>query len=317
MRTLTIAVAAAAVLLSLACREEPELASPFTFFGRPDMRAGIRYSVMDEAANRESIGKFVCKELWADGKRCQAMIDPGTLIATVNGKGRVVHLKIETPRTMRGSSYDQRTQARIDFAKSEFSRMRDAWSLVNPPDVSARTRGSAEFHWVDNQSRWTGAMWYGSLYTYLPKSWQQDMQKYQDTLAYLPDSVVAIDEFAFEEFLKLQPADQGDRVARKGPPDAPLERLQFDLAMVASAQEEHLEDHGTYATTPDALIFLAGDGVRIEIRDATRGGWAALGTHDLVPGVTCVIHGGTVAAPPSTPKGVTPAAGQVACDTAQ
>ena len=28
----------------------------------------------------------------------------GTLIATVDGKGRIVHLKVETQRTMRGSA---------------------------------------------------------------------------------------------------------------------------------------------------------------------------------------------------------------------
>ena len=314
MRIASLAGAIAAGLLLIACREKPEAQSPFMFFERPDMRAGVRYSEMEDAAKRESIAKFVCKDLWAGGRRCQAMIDPGTLIATVDGKGRVVHLKVETQRTMRGSQWDPRTEARVDFAKAEFMRMREAWSIVNPPEVTAPARGFAEYRWIDNQSRWSGGMWYASLYTYLPANWQKDMTKYQDTLAHLPDSVVTIDEFGFEAFMKLQPADDGKRMAAKGPPAHPLERLQFDLAMVASAQAEHLDDHATYAPSTDPLIFLPGDGVHIEIRDATREGWAAIGTHDAVPGVTCVIHGGKVAVPPSTPKGVTPAPGQVACD---
>jgi hypothetical protein len=232
----------------------------------------------------------------------------------VDGKGRVVHLKIATEAMMRGPQYDQRTQARVDFAKGEFARTREAWSLVNPPEVTARARGTATFHWVDDQSRWTAGMWYGSLYTYLPKSWQQDMGKYQDTLAYLPDSIVTVDEFALEEYLKLEPADQGKTSARKGPPSDPLERLQFDLTMVASAQNEYFEDHATYATSADALIFLAGDGVHIELRDVTRAGWAAVATHDALPGVACVLYSGTVATPPVTPKGVVPNVDTVACD---
>ena len=306
----------AAILLSLACRKgAPEPASPFTFFERPDMRAGIDYATMDEAAKRESIGKFTCKPLWAGGKRCQVAIDPGQLIATVNGKGRVVHLKIATEPIMRGTQWDSRTQARVDYAKSEFTRMREAWSIVNPPEVSAKARGTAEFHWVDDQSRWTGGMWYGSLYTYLPKSWQQDMGKYQDTLAYLPDSVVTTDEFALEEYLALQPADAGGSKA-KGPPSDPLERLKFDLEMVVSAQNEYFDDHRTFAKTPDGLIFLPGDGVRIEIRDATNAGWAAVATHDALPGTKCVVYARSVPTPPQTPKGVTPEPGQVACDAA-
>ena len=306
----------AALLLSLGCREETESASPFTFFERDDMRAGIKYAEMDEAAKRESIGRFTCKDLWAGGKRCQVMIDPGMLIATVNGKGRVVHLKIATEPKMRGTQWDPRTQARVEFAKSEFSRMREAWSVVNAPEVSARARGTADFRWVDNQSRWTGGMWYGSLYTYLPSGWQNDMHKYQDSLASLPDSVVTTDEFGLEEYLKLQPADAGGRSATKGPPADPLGRMKFDLAMVVSAQAEYFEDHATYAATPEGLIFLAGDGVHIEIRDATRAGWWAVATHDAIPGLTCVVYAGTVAAPPTTPKGLAPAAGKVACDPA-
>ena len=314
MRALAVIGITMSLLLAVGCDKEPVSLSPFTLFERADMRAGIDYAEMDAAAKRESIGKFTCKDLWAGGKRCQVMIEPGMLIATVNGKGRVVHLKIATDPMMRGSQYDPRTQARVDFAKTEFSRMREAWSVVNDPDVSAWARGTAQFRWVDNQSRWGAGMWYGSLYTYLPKEWQSTMHKYQDSLAYLPDSVVTTDEFGLEEYLKLQPADIGGGAGRKGPPADPFQRMQFDLEMVVSAQAEYFEDHATYATSPDKLIFLAGDGVRIEIRDATSRGWAAVATHDALPGMTCVVHDGAVAAPPSTPKGVTPVAKQVACD---
>lgn len=321
MRIASVAGLIIVGLLSVGCRQKPEAQSPFMLFERPDMRPGIKFSEMETAAKRESISQFVCKELWAGGKRCHNTIDPGTLVATVDGRGRVVHLKIESPTAMRGQQYDPRTMARIDFAKAEYMRMREAWGIVNPPEVKVPSLGSADYHWIDNQSRWSAGMWYTPLWSYLSPGWKRDMgeegkKRFQDSLAYLPDSVVIIDEFGFEAFMKQEPAEGGKRLATRGPPTHPLERLQFDLAMVASAQAEHLEDHATYATSTAPLIFLAGDGVHIEIRDATRQGWAAIGTHDAVPGVTCVIHDGRVASPPSTPKGVTPAPGQVACDSA-
>ena len=313
MRNLSRLSLAVVVIASIGCNKEPRIPSPFAFFAREDMRAGNDYSTMYEAAKRESIGQFVCMPLWEGGKRCQVAIDPGQLIATVDGKGRVVHLKIATQPNMRGSQYDQRTQARVDLAKAEFERMREAWTTVNDPEVKAPTRGSAHFRWIDNQSRFSAGMWYGSLFTYLPKAWQGDMGKYQDTLAYLPDSVVSIDEFGYEAYMKLEPPESAK--ATKGPPTDPLERMQFDLKMVASAQGEYFEDHATYATSPDALIFLAGPGVHIELPEATRTGWAATATHDALPGMKCILFGGAVARPPSTPKGTVPAVDTVACDT--
>ena len=313
MRNLSSLLLAALVLSSVGCDRQPKIPSPFAFFAREDMRAGNDYSAMYEAAKRESIGQFVCTDLWEGGKRCQVAIDPGMLIATVDGKGRVVHLKIATQPTMRGSQYDSRTQARVDLGKAEFERMREAWTTVNDPEVKAPTRGAAHFRWIDNQSRFSAGMWYGSLYTYLPREWQEDMGKYQDTLAYLPDSVVTIDEFNYEAYMKLEPAETAK--AAKGPPADPLERMQFDLKMVASAQGEYFEDHATYATSPDALIFLAGPGVHIAIPEATRIGWAAIATHDALPGMTCVLFAGTVVSPPSTPKGTVPPVDTVACDT--
>ena len=318
MRAYAIAALAAVLLIPLGCRDSgggPE--SPFTFFERPDMRAGVQYSVMDDAAKKESIGQFVCKDLWEGGKSCQLEIDPGMLTAMVNKKGRVVYLKISSKPNMRGSQYDPRSWDRMEFAKGEYRRMREAWSMVNTPEVTAPGRGSAQYRWMDDQSRWSAGMWYSPLYNYLSPGWKRDMgeagrARFQDSLAYLPDSVVSIDEFAYEEYMKLEPAPQ--RAAAKGPPSDPLERRQFDLAMVASAQAEYFEDHATYATAPDALIFLAGDGVNVELQSVTRQGWAAVASHDRLPGMKCVLYSGTVETPPVTPGGVTPRADQIACD---
>jgi hypothetical protein len=307
-------IALVLLLASLACRETPMPESPFTFFERPDMRAGIQFSLLDDAAKRESIGRFTCKDLWAGGKRCQMIIDPGMMIATVNGKGRVIHFKVATDKRLLGAQWDPRSEKRVDFAKAEFIKMREAWNLVNDAEVTVPARGAATFKWVDNQSRWTAGMWYGSRYGYLPEHWRSDMPHYQDSLAPLPDSVVTVDEFALEDYLAQQPTVKNSKAPPKGPPTTPLERMQFDLTMVASAQAEYFEDKATFATAPDRLLFLAGDGVRITIVEATNAGWSASATHDALPGIVCVLYSGTVASPPRTPKGMVPGADTVACD---
>ena len=301
---------AVTLLFFAGCRAEPESVSPFSIHGRPDLTAGIPFSAMEGARNPQAFDRFSCEPIWADGRECRINVEFGTLIATVDDRGRVVRLKIETVPRMRGPSYDMRTSAMINRASREYALTREAWDTVTPAQDSARTQGTAAFHWIDAQNRWTAAMWYQPLFTYLPEGWKGDMPQYRDTLAYLPDSVVTTDVLGFHEFVAKRPPEP-----TTGPPDGPADRLRFDLEMVASAQAEHFEKHRTYATTPDALIFAAGEGIRIEITEATNVGWAAVATHDNLPGAACVIYGGRVTSPPATPGGArSGAVGEVACD---
>ncbi|HZI41402.1 MAG TPA: hypothetical protein VFD67_06845, partial [Gemmatimonadaceae bacterium] len=39
-------------------------ASPFALFGREDMRAGLRFDVLRDAAKKESVKQYECAPLW-------------------------------------------------------------------------------------------------------------------------------------------------------------------------------------------------------------------------------------------------------------
>ena len=308
MRVLVRRCIAAALLSPLACGEatQPEIPSPFTLYGRPELRAGIDYAEMVEASKRAPVvGVFECEALPAGGKRCSATVAPGVLIVTVDGKGRVVHLKVETDPKLRGLQLNQQAEYHVSLAKGHFELMRDAWTVVNKPDMipSEVERGAATFHWADADSLWSAGMWYQTLHTYTLPIWKSSMPRLRDSLAYLPDSAVIADDVGLREFMNLL-----------GPPADPLERLRFDLEMLVSAQSEYHAAKGTFASTLDGLIFIAGDGVSIELRDASSAGWAAIGTHSALPGATCVLFSGRVPAPPRTGDGVTPGPGKVVCD---
>lgn len=305
-----IVLTTAVTLLGSACRARPSSDSPFPINGRSDMAAGIPFSTLRKGTEAPEIKRvYACDSLWAGGRECRVELEAGVLVATVNGQERVVRLKLETNPHMRGPAYHGPTELRAGRAQRALQLTAEIWSSIRTLEDSARGRGAVSMHWRDDRSRWSAAMWYQSLYTYLPEHWKPDMPRYQDSIAYLPDSVVTTDELTYAEFMRQRPPDPPT-----SPPSDPVERLRFDLEMMVSAQTEYFEGHGRYAATADSLLFAEGEGVRIRIREATRFGWSAVGTHALAPGVTCVIHVGRGTAPPATSRRPPVPIGQVVCE---
>src|SRR5689334_25131986 len=77
-------------------------ASPFSLFGRADMRAGLRYETLREAAKKESVRQYECLPLWAKAQRCSVVIESGALVAVVDSSGRVIRLLATTDPMWRG-----------------------------------------------------------------------------------------------------------------------------------------------------------------------------------------------------------------------
>src|SRR5919198_3035576 len=75
--------------------------SPFALFGRRDMRAGLRFDVLRDAAAKESAKQYECVPLWAKARRCTVPIDPGTLTAIVDSTDRVIRLLAATDPMLR------------------------------------------------------------------------------------------------------------------------------------------------------------------------------------------------------------------------
>src|SRR5205085_885472 len=76
-------------------------ASPFSLFGRDDMRAGLRFGVLREAARKESVKQYECVELWAKAQRCSVAIESGMLAAVLDSTGHVIRLVASTDPILR------------------------------------------------------------------------------------------------------------------------------------------------------------------------------------------------------------------------
>lgn len=79
--------------------------SPFRLFGRNDMRAGMTFADLEEAAKRESRPPFNRYNCWdtLPGQKmrmCRVTIEPGDLFAMVNADKRVVRLSCSATRTV-------------------------------------------------------------------------------------------------------------------------------------------------------------------------------------------------------------------------
>ena len=63
--------------------------SPFALFGRKDMRAGLRFDVLRDAATKESAKQYECVPLWSKARRCSVPIESGVLTAIVDSGGNL------------------------------------------------------------------------------------------------------------------------------------------------------------------------------------------------------------------------------------
>lgn len=81
------------------------------------------------------------------------------------------------------------------------------------------------------------------------------------------------------------------------PPTSRYEALmRTDLRNLASQQEIHFADHGTYTADPERLAFLTSGGVIVHVV-ADGDGWAARATHSALPDTEgCAIRWGDVPA---------------------
>ena len=81
--------------------------------------------------------------------------------------------------------------------------------------------------------------------------------------------------------------------------------LKSDLHNLATAEEAHLFDAGTYTTDRALLNFSNSPGVTVTIVLATSSGWQARATHPASFPLTCAIFSGTVPPlPPATIEGL-------------
>jgi len=291
-------------------------ASPFALFGRTDMRAGMRYETLREAAKKESVRQYECLPLWAKAQRCSVVIESGALIAIVDSSGRVIRLLATTDPMLRGADMHGQLLLR-DVVRD--TRM--AWDSVGALHRNDGDPLAPELFWLDRTQRWSGTLWYSRAHRAdVPAA--SSAATDAELAMTLPESIGVTDSPAYALFWQLHPAPREvRRIVPVAPPPVPpsaddiLTMLRSDLRALTIAEEETVHRAGAYETHLDHLNLAPSPGVRVELLHATVDGWSAMATHAGLPGMSCVVYAGDVATPPATRKsGRRGIAGEVACD---
>ena len=293
-------------------------ATPFTLFGREDMRAGLSFLVLENAAHKESVRQYQCVSLWAKARRCSLPIETGMLVAILDSTDHVIRLV---------SASDSLSRSRSDvhgllIFRDVVRETRAAWDSAGVLHRDGMVADVPQLRWVDRSGRWGASIWYSRAH----RANVQTSPAAMDTeLAMsLPESLGVTDLPAYELFMQRQPPPPAPKPAVEHPvqlaaapptPDELLSMLQSDLRAVTIAEEGSVHRSGRYETQLEKLSIAPSAGVHLELIRPTPDGWSAVATHPSLPGVSCVVFAGEVPSPPATRKqGRRGAAGDVVCD---
>ena len=313
-------------LLSVGCGSASDLAdriaghraSPFALFGRDDMRAGLRFETLRNAAKKESVKQYECLPLWAKAQRCTIAIEGGVLVAVVDSTDRVIRLVAASDSLIRSGVNVHGQLIMRDVVRDT----RAAWDSVGTLRRYDTDPLAPQLLWVDRTQRWGGTLWYSRAHRAdVPRSSNAVLDA--ELAMTLPESLGVTDLPAYTLFAQRRPAPPPvpapTRVAiAPAPPPTPdeiLTMLRSDLRAVTAAQETALHTTGEYKTRFDALQLTPSPGVRVDFVNPTIEGYAAVATHPDLPDVSCVVYAGDVANPPATRKlGRRGTVGEVVCD---
>ena len=287
--------------------------SPFRLFERDEFRAGIPFEELDAATRRESPIRFNCWDTLPAQKMrmCKTTLSPGDLFALVGPDKRIVRLLFITYEPTRleenyQSDNFKRSIATIQQMAAEFDSIMPRRTLPGQP---------VEFRWIENDPKYSAAMWFMPRDHYLKRSRNPDQvqeilrRTYRDSLALVPDSIAITDERAYAELLAKNPRPAPEPVIYAAPapadvaplPPSAADRLttmRTELERFAREQEAFFAEHGEYAGGLTELGFAPAGNVVIEVGNVTAGGYIARSTHEIMPKAVCVIYGGTVKTPP-------------------
>ncbi|MFL5613697.1 MAG: hypothetical protein ACJ796_08555 [Gemmatimonadaceae bacterium] len=293
-------------------------ASPFALFGRDDMRAGLRFDVLREAAKNESPKQYECVPLWSKAQRCVIAIENGTLVAILDSTNRVIRLMAASdPMVRLGANVHGQLILRDDVRD-----MRAAWDSVASLRRDDADPRAPQLLWLDRTRRWGATIWYSRARRAEVPAASLPASNAELAMT-VPESLGVTDLPAYALFAQLRPAPKATPVVHPlrapslGPPTAEelLTMLRSDLRALTAAEESAVHRTGRYETDVEKLDLTPSEDVQLELVQATEDGWSAVATHPRLPAVSCVVYAGEIASHPATRKeGRHGAAGEVVCD---
>ena len=301
----------------LADRIAGHRASPFALFGRDDMRAGLRFELLREAAKKESLKPYECLPLWSRAQRCVVPIESGLLVAIVDSTGHVIRLLAGTDTILRNGINIHGQLILRDVVRDT----RASWDSAGSLHHGEVDPLAPQLLWLDRTGRWGATLWYSRAHRAdVPRSSASATDA--ELAMTLPESLGVTDLPAYALFMQRRPVPRATtpvQVATTPPPPPTaaevLTMLRSDLRALTAAQEGALHQTGRYKTELEPLQLTPSVDVRVELTYATIEGWSAVATHPRLPGLSCVVYAGEVPTTPTTQKqGRRGGVGEVVCD---
>lgn len=308
----------AAGVLSACGPSSGHRASPFALYGRQDMRAGLPFHMLDDAARKESVRQYQCVSLWVKARRCSLPIETGMLVAILDSTDHVIRLLSASDSLSRNKSDVHGLLIFRDVVRDT----RAAWDSVGTLHRDGMTSEEPQLRWSDPSGRWGASLWYSRAH----RADVQTSAAAMDTeLAMsLPESLTITDLPAYALFMERRPQPVSPTpvkthpvIQTAAPPSADelLMMLRSDLRAVTISEEGAVHRDGHYETHFDKLLVTPSAGVKLELIRPTADGWSAMAMHPSLPGVSCVVFAGNVPQPPTTAKqGRRGSPGEVVCD---
>ena len=292
--------------------------SPFTLFGRDDMRAGLHFRVLDEAAQKESVRQYQCAPLWARARRCSLPIETGLLVAIVDSTDHVIRLVAATDSASRSRNDVHGLLIFRDVVRDT----RASWDSVGTLHRDGMDAEAPQLRWLDVTRRWGGSLWYSRAHRAAVETSATAMDA--ELAVSLPESITVTDLPAYGLFMQKEPAPPASRLVKPAPRaiaqtpptrDDLLTMLRSDLRALTIAQEAAVHASGRYEVRLENLELTRSPGVVLELVHPTPDGWSAVATHPSLPAVSCVVFAGNVSDPPITRReGRRGAPGEIVCD---
>ena len=305
------------LLLLAGCIDSiPARTSPFALFGRDDMRAGLRYEIIEESTRRESSQPLECVPLWARARRCSVRIETAVMSAVVDSTGCIVRIVVSPDEAVQSG---RNMQGQL-VLREALRDMRTAWDSVAPSTRGPAETSPDEHSW--RSGRWGAAVWLDPVRNVAGLG---PVTRTDAELAMaIPDSFGVTDLPAYSLLMQLRPekpARRGPSMAAVVPPPPPptaeqlVALMRSDLRELTIMQETAFHNTGRYERTLDRLRVSPSDGVRVQLLTGNEEGWSAVATHPSLPGRTCVVYAGIVADQPRTHRaGRRAGPGEIACD---
>lgn len=248
--------------------------SPYNLW---DMRAGMSFEQLDSIAVHDQKERYSCVPTYGSYKACWITVHavPGRMSAIIDSTDHVAIVGYHPD--LPALSKDLTVGASLVIEAHELEKR---WNYVTPAksETDPVTLDKKQV-WVSEDGLWTAKIdWSGSGF---------------------PAQLTTTDERRARAYRRLASEAQADSIIREsrrslaevaaGGDDGLIAVVESELKRLASAQDLHRQQARRYAADLAQLHFIPKAEIELDIKGASPSGWWATGSHEKLPGRSCVL----------------------------